>query len=480
MDINDLSCKRVLYWFEKINEIPRGSGNEKAVSDMLYAFALGRGLYARQDEANNVIIKKSASEGMESVPPILIQGHMDMVCEKTPETEHNFETDPIKVIYEDGFMRADGTTLGADDGIAVAYALALLEDDSIRHPELQVLITTDEEVGMGGASAVNCSDITARRVLNIDSEDEGVFTVGCAGGMKTTSEIPVDYEPTGEREGAWLNIGGLMGGHSGVEIIKERANANKLLARVLCELDEKMDIRAAALFGGAKDNAIPRDAGCFVALKPGGLDGADKIIKELEHTFNKEFEPQGESISVTLKPCEREEKVFTHADLKRVISAIMLMPNGVLAMDKRLDMPETSNNLGVVKTQGDKVVLTCAVRSSVISRKYEVYSRIKALTELAGGECSYKGNYPAWEYKSDSELIRQAEKIFEQMYGRKPKLETIHAGLECGLLAEKMPGCELISFGPDIHDIHTPKERADIASVDRTWELIKRLVEGLA
>lgn len=479
MEINELSCSRVLYWFEEINKIPRGSGNEKAVSDMLCAFAKDRGLYVRQDEANNVIIKKPAAVGMEDVPPLLIQGHMDMVCEKLPEVEHDFEKDGIKVLYADGFMYADGTTLGADDGIAVAYALALLEEEELAHPELQVLITTDEEVGMGGASAVDCFDITARRVLNIDSEDEGVFTVGCAGGMKTTSSIPVDYEPTGEREGVWLSIGGLMGGHSGVEIIKERANANKLLARTLNELDEKMDIRCASLFGGAKDNAIPRDAGCFVALKPGGTEGAQRIVKELESVFNREFAPQGESITINLKPCEREERVITHADFKRLIAAIMLMPNGVLAMDTRLNMPETSNNLGVIKTDNDKVLLTCAVRSSVISRKYEVYSRIKALAELAGGSCEYRGNYPAWEYKDESTLIKSAEKIFEEMYGRKPKLETIHAGLECGLLAEKMPGAELISFGPDIFDIHTPKERADIASVDRTWGLVKKLVEEL-
>ena len=476
MDIDKLNCKRVLYWFEEINKIPRGSGNEKAVSDMICSFAKNRGLYVRQDEANNVIIKKPASKDMENVPAILIQGHMDMVCEKIPQVEHNFLTDPIKVIYDGDFIHADGTTLGADDGIAVAYALALLEDNTLVHPELQVLITTDEEVGMGGASAVDCFDITARRVLNIDSEDEGVFTVGCAGGMKTTSIIPVDYEPAGEREGLWLSIGGLMGGHSGVDIIKERANANKLLARVLYDLDEKMDIRIASIFGGAKDNAIPRDSGCFVALRPGGAEGAQAIVRELESVINREFAPQGEAISITLKPCQREEKVFTHADFKKLIGAVLSMPNGVLAMDTRLGMPETSNNLGVVKTENDKVILTCAVRSSVISRKYMVYKQINALTELAGGSCEYRGNYPAWEYKSDSELIRQAEKVFEAEYGYKPKLETIHAGLECGLLAEKMPGCELISFGPDIHDIHTPNEKADIASVERTWGLIKRLV----
>ncbi len=479
MDMDKLSCKRVLYWFEQISKIPRGSGNEKAISDMLYAFAADRGLYARQDEKNNIIIKKPASEGMEDVPPILIQGHMDMVCEKLPDTVHNFDVDPVKVIYEDGFIHADGTTLGADDGIAVAYALAMLEDDSMVHPALEVLITTDEEVGMGGAEAADCSDLSAKRVINIDSEDEGVFTVGCAGGMKTLSVLTVDYEPTGEREGLRLSIGGLMGGHSGVDISKERANANKLLARVLYELDEKMDIRAACIYGGAKDNAIPRDAGCFIALRPGGTEGAQKLLKETEHMLNKEFSAQKEAISITLKPCPGEEKVFTHADLKKLLSVIMLMPNGVLAMDTRLNMPETSNNLGVIKTEGDKVTLTCAVRSAVISRKYAVYKQIKALTELAGGTCSYNGNYPAWEYRSESELVKQAVTIFEKQYGRKPVLETIHAGLECGLLGEKMPGSEFISIGPDIHDIHTPKERADIASVERTWQFIKRLVAEL-
>ncbi len=479
MDIEKLSCKRVLYWFEEISKIPRGSGNEKAISDMLLAFAEERGLYVRQDEANNIIIKKNASEGMESIPPVLIQGHMDMVCEKLPEVNHDFLTDPISLVYEGEFLRGEGTTLGADDGIAVAYALAILEDKSLKHPEIQVLITTDEEVGMGGATAVSCHDITARRVLNIDSEEEGIFTVGCAGGMKTTSAIPVEYEPTGSREGVWLNIGGLMGGHSGVEINKERANANKLLGIVLNELSGKLDIRVSSLFGGAKDNAIPRDSGCFIGLTPGATENAQKVISDLEAALNKEFSPQGENISITLKPCENEPRVFTPDSFKRVITAIMLMPNGVLSMDTRLNMPQTSNNLGVIKTEEDKVYLTCAVRSTVISRKYQVYKSIKALTELAGGLCEYKGNYPAWEYKTDSELLKQAVKIFKAQYGCEPKLETIHAGLECGILAEKMPGSEMISFGPDIFDIHTPKERLNIPSTERTWELIKSLLENL-
>ena len=479
MYIKDLSCSRVLYWFEEINRIPRGSGNEQAISDMLLSFAGERGLYVRQDEANNIIIKKPASEGMEAVPPVLIQGHMDMVCEKDPDVVHDFEKDPIKVIYEGDYIRADGTTLGADDGIAVAYALAILESNEIVHPELQVLITTDEEVGMGGASAVDCRDITARRVINIDSEDEGVFTVGCAGGMKTTSRIPVKYEPIGQREGAWLTIRGLMGGHSGVDIIKERANANKLLARALYTLSEKLDIRVSAMYGGAKDNAIPRDAGCFVGLCPGGYKGAVDILRELEATLNREYSAQKETIELCLKPCDREDKVFTPESLNRVLAVIMLMPNGVLAMNTELAMPETSNNTGVIKTEDEEVIITCAVRSSVISRKYQVYSEIKALTGLAGGSCEYKGNYPAWEYKRDSELLRQSAEIFESEYGYKPRIETIHAGLECGLLGEKLPGAEMISIGPDILDIHTPKERAAIYSIERTWKFILRLLAEL-
>lgn len=472
MDINTLESKRVFYWFERINAIPRGSGNEKAVSDMLRAFAEERGLYVRQDEANNIIIKKPAAAGMENRAPILIQGHMDMVCEKLPNSKHDFLSDPIKIIYDGDFIRAEDTTLGADDGIAVAYALALLDADDVVHPELQVLITTDEEVGMGGAAFVDVSDITAKYVLNIDSEDEGIFTVGCAGGMKTTSVLSVDYENADNMDFFRLDIGNLTGGHSGVEIDKERANANKLMARLLSELSQNMDIRAAEINGGAKDNAIPRTADCVLACN--GVDTPKLFdeVKRFNDSINHEFEPQGEDIKISLAKTEKTA-VFTADSLKKVLTVMLLMPNGVLAVDTRLNMPQTSNNLGVVKTENGKLYLTCAVRSSVISRKYAVYNKIRLLTELAGGSCTYKGDYPAWEFKNNGSLVKQVSAIFEAQYGHKPKIETIHAGLECGLLSEKLPNAEFISFGPDIYDIHTTSERAVISSVENTYKLIK-------
>ena len=477
MDINSLSCKRVLFYFEQINKIPRGSGNEKKISDYLYSFAKERALWVHQDSANNIIIKKPASKGYENAPSIAIQGHMDMVCEKNNAVEHNFLTDPIKVIYEDGFIHADGTTLGADDGIAVAMAMALLEAEDILHPAIEVVITTDEEVGMCGASSLDGSLLDSKILINIDSEEEGIFTVGCAGGRKVTATIPVFWKenslPCYE-----IELKGLKGGHSGIDIIKERANANKLMARALSLLSEKIDFGIVGINGGAKDNAIPREAVAVISTLA-DFKSLCENISQIEQMLKKEFVIQESAISLIVKHTEACKYVFSRETAKNVISFIMLVPNGVCTMNTQLNMAESSNNIGVVKTTADEVKCTCAVRSSVVSRKELIYNQIQLLADLVGAKVEYRGDYPAWEFEQNSFIRSRFKEAFIEEFNVEPAVETVHAGLECGIFAEKIKGMDMISFGPNLYDIHTPDEKAEILSVERMWKLLLKVLESI-
>mgnify|MGYP003097756728 CR=1 FL=1 len=472
-----MNCDKVLYFFEKINEIPRGSGNEKAVSDYIVSFAKERGLWVHQDKANNVIIKKDGSKGYENHEPVVIQGHMDMVCEKNPDVVHDFEKDPIKVIYEGDYIHADGTTLGADDGIAVAMAMALLDNENAVHPPLEVVITTDEEVGMLGAASLDATFIKGRKLLNIDSEEEGIFTVGCAGGVKTESIIPVEFTVPEYGSFVKIMVTGLEGGHSGIDIDKERGNANKIMARVLDRLKNTENIEVSYLMGGAKDNAIPRYAEMLV-----GCDDIDRLkagINILAEELRAEFAVTDRYIEITAEEMEKPENVFTSESLNKVIAAIMLMPNGIQSMNLDLNMAESSNNLGVVKMNEGSVSLICAVRSSVITRKAYIKAQIEKLTKLCGGTTESHGDYPAWEYKAESPLRDLFTEVYKDCYNKTPRVETVHAGLECGLIAEKIPDMDMVSFGPNLMDIHTPKERASISSIERVWNFLCKVLEKL-
>ncbi|MBQ9604644.1 MAG: beta-Ala-His dipeptidase, partial [Firmicutes bacterium] len=371
--MKNLNCDRVLHYFEEINKIPRGSGNEAAVSAYIVEFAKAHGLLVHRDAANNVIIKKPASKGMEAFPAVCIQGHMDMVCEKNADVVHDFTKDPIKVIYDGDFIHADGTTLGADDGIAVAMALALLESDSLPHPALEVLLTTDEEVGMLGAAEFDPALISARILLNIDSEQEGVFTVGCAGGVKTHSHIPVEFIKN-SAPACRVKISGLQGGHSGIEIHKERGNANKLILRVFDMLKADFDdISMAGVSGGAKDNAIPREAEMVIAAS-GDFSDLAEHIKIIEKTFNDELNGKDEVIISIEKTSA--ERVFTAETAKRLTDFATLVPNGVQSRNLKLGMPEVSNNLGVIRQNAEDVEFICALRSGIASLKRELFDRV--------------------------------------------------------------------------------------------------------
>ena len=469
----ELYPQRVFYYFEQIAAIPHGSRNTKAISDFLVNFAKEHNLVWYQDENNNVVIVKEASAGYEAAEPIIIQGHMDMVCEKEKGVDIDFEKDGLKLYIDGDFLKAEGTTLGGDDGIAVAYALALLDSQEIAHPKLEVVITVDEEIGMLGADAIDLSMLTGHTMLNIDSDVEGSFLTGCAGGMAVNVTLPIKrVMQSGEKVA--LTITGLEGGHSGSEIDKEHGNANILMGRLLRALFEETPFGIISLAGGLKDNAIPREGVTELLVPQENVNLVKEIADKLDIELKKEFMTADPSVCIEFEDLgKKEESILDFGSVSRVIFYLRSVPNGVQHMSQVMHgMVETSLNLGIMELKEDALHTVTSIRSSVGTRKADLLDRVTAIVELLGGEAEVEGDYPAWEYKQDSSLRPQIAKVYKQLYGKDPVFETIHAGLECGLLSEKIKNLDCVSFGPDNFDIHTPKERLSISSTGRVWDFI--------
>ena len=465
--------QRVFYYFEQIAAIPHGSRNTKAISDYLVDFAKEHNLVWYQDENNNVVIVKEASAGYEAAEPIIIQGHMDMVCEKEKGVDIDFEKDGLKLYIDGDFLKAEGTTLGGDDGIAVAYALALLDSQEIAHPKLEVVITVDEEIGMLGADAIDLSMLTGHTMLNIDSEVEGSFLTGCAGGMAVNVTLPIKrVMQSGEKVA--LTITGLEGGHSGSEIDKEHGNANILMGRLLRALFEETPFGIISLAGGLKDNAITRECVTELLVPQENVNLVKEIADKLDIELKKEFMTADPSGCIEFEDLgKKEESILDFGSVSRVIFYLRSVPNGVQHMSQVMHgLVETSLNLGIMELKEDALHTVTSIRSSVGTRKADLLDRVTAIVELLGGEAEVEGDYPAWEYKQDSSLRPQIAKVYKQLYGKDPVFETIHAGLECGLLSEKIKNLDCVSFGPDNFDIHTPKERLSISSTGRVWDFI--------
>lgn len=465
--------QRVFYYFEQIAAIPHGSRNTKAISDYLVDFAKEHNLVWYQDENNNVVIVKEASAGYEAAEPIIIQGHMDMVCEKEKGVDIDFEKDGLKLYIDGDFLKAEGTTLGGDDGIAVAYALALLDSQEIAHPKLEVVITVDEEIGMLGADAIDLSMLTGHTMLNIDSEVEGSFLTGCAGGMAVNVTLPIKrVMQSGEKVA--LTITGLEGGHSGSEIDKEHGNANILMGRLLRALFEETPFGIISLAGGLKDNAITRECVTELLVPQENVNLVKEIADKLDIELKKEFMTADPSVCIEFEDLgKKEESILDFGSVSRVIFYLRGVPNGVQHMSQVMHgLVETSLNLGIMELKEDALHTVTSIRSSVGTRKADLLDRVTAIVELLGGEAEVEGDYPAWEYKQDSSLRPQIAKVYKQLYGKDPVFETIHAGLECGLLSEKIKNLDCVSFGPDNFDIHTPKERLSISSTGRVWDFI--------
>ncbi len=479
-NLENITAERVFKHFEEINKIPRGSGNEKEISDYLLAFGKKLGLESIQDKALNIIIKKPASKGYENSPTVIIQGHMDMVCEKNKETSHDFTKDPIKLIVKDDFIYADGTTLGGDDGIAVAYAMAILEDSTIDHPALEVLITTDEEAGMTGAIALEPENITGKIVLNIDSEEEGKLLVSCAGGIRTKSTLPIEWiKEKKDTINYEVMVKGLKGGHSGAEIHLGRGNSNKIIARVLRELSKEVNFNLASLNGGSKNNAIPREAEALISVKSEDENKLIDIIKKLESDIKKEFSVKDPGLAIEARKVEEKfEKVFSDESTVKTINLLYIYPNGINTVSSEIDgLTESSTNVGVVITNDNDIEFDSAVRSSVFSLREEIVERIKCVTELFGGTVTANAGYPEWEYKEDSKVREICKDVYKKMYGKDAEIVAIHAGVECGLFKEKLGDLDMISFGPDIFDAHTPNEHMSIPSVKRVWEYLLEVLK---
>ena len=467
----------VFAYFEKICSIPHGSRNTKAISDYLVSFAVEHELKYIQDESNNVILFQEGTCGYEDHPPVILQGHMDMVCEKDEDCPIDMDTQGLDITHDGAYVFAKGTTLGGDNGIAVAYALALLADKNIPHPPLEVIITVDEEIGMLGADAIDLSMLKGRTLINMDSEEEGIFTVSCAGGARGTITLPVQRRAV-IGPCVKLTVENLQGGHSGVEIHKNRANASKVMGEFLSRVQQLMPVCITSLSGGSKDNAIPRS--CTVTLVAMGMyierinDIAEQLQKEVREQYDEPFAiVRGDDVDAL------GGNALTTQDSAKVIALLCAAPNGVQAMSQ--DIPglvQTSLNLGVAELKED-IRLVFSVRSSVNQEKRELLVKLEELAKFHEGSYSQMGDYPAWEYKADSHLRDVMVQTYETMFGKKAEVVAIHAGLECGLLSEKLPGLDCVSIGPEMHDIHTSREKLGIASVKRTWDFLLAVLRAL-
>jgi dipeptidase D len=482
MDIKHEKTKQILSLFEAISAIPRCSKNEEKIAAYLVDWAKKNDLAAKQDKVGNVLIEVPGTPGYEKTATVVIQGHMDMVCEKTADSPHDFSKDPIRFVFADGWLMADKTTLGADNGIALAMAMTLALDKKAAHPPLELLFTVDEETGLTGANALQGDFIDGKILLNVDSEDEGVFTVGCAGGRDTHITLSLQYEdPPAGYVMARLKAGGMTGGHSGVNINEERANAIRVLVRALLQLQKETDLRIADIAGGTAHNAIPRDAWADIFFVKDSFKNLEMIVADWDQIFRKEFKKTDPNLKLSLEPMPETtgKRALTAESSPKICNLIFALPHGVAAMST--DMPglvETSNNLANVKIRNSKLEIVTSQRSSVMSRLHALTARIEIIGRLAGAEAVSGNGYPAWQPNMESPLLARCLKVYEGLFGKKPHVEAIHAGLECGIIGDKKEGMDMISFGPTLKNPHSPDEKIQVESIGKVWDFLVSLLKS--
>lgn len=471
--LEGLEPRPVFHFFEEICKIPHGSGNEAALSDYLKCFAKERGLDCIQDEWKNIIITKEAAPGYEAEETLILQGHMDMVAVKAPDCDIDMKKEPLRLVVNGDLISAEGTSLGGDDGIAVAYILALLDAKEIPHPRLEAVLTVGEEVGMDGAREIELSMLKGRRMLNLDNEEEGVLLTSCAGGLRADCKLPAAWE---KRSGCVLHIRveGLQGGHSGAEIIKEGGNSNCLMGRVLDALLQETSASLVSLEGGLADNAIPRQTDACVMISVEEKEKSIALIRDMEEKLQRELAVKDSGVRVEVtEEGNRTADCLQEESMQKAVFYLLSMPNGIQAMSADVEgLVETSLNLGMLRLSKECLRLTYAVRSSLESGKEAVCRKLSAISALAGATIEMRGDYPGWAYRQNSPLRDKMIRIYEKMYGKEPRVEAIHAGLECGLFSGKLPGLDCISYGPDMKGIHTTEEVLSISSVKRVWEYL--------
>jgi len=476
--LSELQPKAVFAFFEEICQIPHPSYHEEKLAAYLCDFARARGLSFRVDALHNVLIKKPATAGYEDAETVMLQGHTDMVAQKRADSEHDFLRDPLKLVIEDGWIRADGTTLGGDDGIAVAMMLAILDDDTLVHPALECLFTVQEEVGLCGAAGFDYSDIEASLLFNLDSEDEGVGTVSCAGGIRVDMKRPVSYEKKMTRY-ATVCVSGLKGGHSGAEIHMPRANAHRVVGSILSALSETVSFRLSSLLGGNMDNAIPRHCTAVIAYEAQDESALHQTLDMLCQTKQALLShADAETGCITARYGAGEIPVMTAEDTRSVLGILCMSVNGIVTMCE--DMPslvESSCNMGILCSDDHAVNFGFLARASVEERKEEIRVLLAMCAKQFGASIEYSGSYPGWAYDKNSLAAARYCKVYKRLYGREPRIEAIHAGLECGLMKHAVPNIDPISIGPDMKDIHTPQERISIESVARVYETVCEMLK---
>ena len=477
MKLAGLEPASVFGYFEQICAIPHGSGNTKGISDYLVSFAREQGLKYIQDEANNVILFAEGTCGMEDHDPVILQGHMDMVCEKDRDCDLDMALQGLDVRQDGRFVFAKGTTLGGDDGVAVAYVLALMADRSIPHPPLEAILTVDEEIGMLGADKIDLSQLKGRVLINLDSEDEGVFTISCAGGALVSISLPVErravYGPC-----IRLTVDGLRGGHSGAEIHKNRANANKVMGEFLSRIQKIIPLCLTSLTGGTKDNAIPQSCQATAVAMGIHLERINTIAAQLQAEVRETYD-EPEALVQAFDVDALGGNSLTTESTGKVVGLLCAAPNGVQAWSKDIEgLVQTSLNLGIAKL-GERFSACFSVRSSINTEKQELLEQLKTLAGFYEASYSQSGEYPAWEYRKDSRLRDTMVRVYREMFGREPQVLAIHAGLECGILGEKLPGLDCVSIGPQMYDIHTSREKLDVASTERTWRFLLEVLKAL-
>lgn len=484
MKIENLQPELVFNYFAEISKVPRGSGNEQGISDYLAREGKRLGLEVVQDENLNVLIKKPATKSYENAPTVIIQGHMDMVCEKNKGKEHDFTKDPIELRVDGYYLYATDTTLGADNGIAVAMGLALLASDDIEHPALEVIFTADEEETMNGAMNIKGELFKGEYIINLDSEEEGTITVSCAGGVTAVVTIDKEYKTVENKKSAYkIDIKGLLGGHSGMEIDKQRANSNVLMGRLLNHISNVCNIEfdLVSVEGGLKNNAIPREAECIILVNSNDESKLEKEINNALQVFKNEYKTSDPDLTIEFEKCDKVyDKALNDKCKENIIELINLMPRGIQTMSMDIKgLVESSTNLGVIANNEENFVFEFATRSSVKSLKDDLNNRMTLLCNKLGVKLDLMDDYPEWEYAKDSKLEKICVDTYEEVMGKKPEIVAIHAGLECGLLLDAIKGAQAISIGPNLFDVHTPNEHLDIPSTKRTWKYLVAILKNI-